>query len=92
MDRGNFLKKSSSTAGSGAFAPSNSIAKPQKKVQKEPKSPIYLALNMSKVANNEESFKLMREVGPRVCITTATHPGFVGFQANYQIGILPLAG
>ncbi len=58
----------------------------------ETDSPIYLALNMSKVANNEESFRLMKEVGPMVCITTATHPGFVGFQANIQTGILPLAG
>ena len=57
-----------------------------------PQSQIYLALNMSKVVNCEESFKQMHQVGPRVCITTATHPGFVGFQANYQIGMLPLAG
>jgi len=55
-------------------------------------SPIYLALNMSKVANNEESFNLMNKVGPRVCIATAAHPGFVGFMANFQTGILPLAG
>ena len=55
-------------------------------------TPIYLALNMSKVVNNEESFDLMHKVGPRVCITTATHPGFVGFMANIQTGILPLAG
>jgi sulfur oxygenase/reductase len=55
-------------------------------------TPIYLALNMSKVVNNEESFNLMHKVGPRVCITTATHPGFVGFMANIQTGILPLAG
>jgi len=34
----------------------------------------------------------MKKVGPRVCVTTATHPGFVGFQANIQTGILPLAG
>ena len=55
-------------------------------------TPIYLALNMSKVVNSEESFNLMHKVGPRVCITTATHPGFVGFMANIQTGILPLAG
>jgi sulfur oxygenase/reductase len=55
-------------------------------------TPIYLALNMSKVVNSEESFELMHKVGPRVCITTATHPGFVGFMANIQTGILPLAG
>ena len=34
----------------------------------------------------------MHKVGPQVCITTATHPGFVGFMANFQTGILPLAG
>jgi len=62
------------------------------KINPEQDSPIYLALNMSKVANNEESFHLMHKVGPRVCITTASHPGFVGFQANVQTGILPLAG
>jgi sulfur oxygenase/reductase len=58
----------------------------------EPVSPIYIAINMSKVANNEDSFHLMHKVGPRVCITTASHPGFLGFQANIQTGILPLAG
>ncbi len=58
----------------------------------EPDSPIYVAINMSKVANNEESVRLMHRVGPRVCITTASHPGFVGFQANLQTGALPLAG
>ena len=55
----------------------------------EQKSPVYFALNMSKVVNSEESFQLMKKVGPKVCITTAAHPGFVGFQANYQTGILP---
>jgi sulfur oxygenase/reductase len=62
------------------------------RINPQQESPIYLALNMSKVANNEESFNLMHKVGPRVCITTASHPGFVGFQANIQTGILPLAG
>lgn len=62
-----------------------------KRVEESP-SPLYIAINMSKVANNEESFRLMHQTGPRVCITTASHPGFVGFQANVQTGILPLAG
>lgn len=61
-------------------------------VSKESKSPIYIAINMSKVVNSPESFAQMHHVGPRVCITTASHPGFVGFQANYQTGVLPLAG
>jgi len=60
--------------------------------KEEPDSPIYLALSMSKVFSSEENFRLMKKVGPRVCVTTATHPGFVGFQANIQTGILPLAG
>lgn len=53
---------------------------------------IHVAVNMSRVVNSEESFRQMHQVGPRVCITTASHPGFLGFQANVQTGILPLAG
>ena len=90
IDRRKFLKLAALTAGSTAFAGKLPTALAQQ--QNEPDSPIYLALNMSKVANNEESFGLMKKVGPKVCITTATHPGFVGFQANIQTGILPLAG
>lgn len=41
--------------------------------------PPFIAINMSKVRNCEESFQQMHHVGPRVCITTASHPGFVGF-------------
>lgn len=59
---------------------------------REPESAIYVALNMSWVANAPESFALMEKIGPRVCITTASHPGFLGFQADVQSGILPLAG
>ena len=53
---------------------------------------VYIAINMSKIANDEKSLQLARSVGPRVCITTASHPGFAGFQVNFQTGILPLAG
>ena len=91
MNRRNFMKLMAVAAGSAAFAGRLPFAHAQQ-AGEESESPIYLALNMSKVANNEESFKLMHRVGPRVCITTASHPGFVGFQANIQTGILPLAG
>jgi sulfur oxygenase/reductase len=91
MDRRDFMKLVALGAGSAAFGGRFSFANAQEGGA-EPESPIYLALNMSKVANNEESFRLMHKVGPKVCITTATHPGFVGFQANIQTGILPLAG
>jgi sulfur oxygenase/reductase len=55
-------------------------------------SAIYIAINMTKVVNRPESFELMRRVGPKVCILTANSPGFLGFQANYETGILPFAG
>jgi sulfur oxygenase/reductase len=85
------MKLAALAAGGTAFAAKAPFVQAQQAAG-EPESPIYLALNMSKVANNEESFRLMKRVGPRVCITTATHPGFAGFQANIQTGILPLAG
>ena len=91
LDRRQFMKLAAVAAGSAAFSGKLSLSHAEE-TAKEPESPIYLALNMSKVANNDESFRLMKKVGPRVCITTATHPGFVGFQANIQTGILPLAG
>ncbi len=91
LDRRHFMKMAALAAGSAAFAGKISFAGAQQPA-KAPESPIYLALNMSKVSNDEESFRVMKKVGPRVCITTATHPGFVGFQANIQTGILPFAG
>jgi len=68
------------------------MAKEQEKVSSVSDSPVYIAINMSRIANNEKSLQLARSVGPRVCITTASHPGFTGFQVNFQTGILPLAG
>lgn len=92
--RRNFLKMAALAAGGAASlgAVGKASAVRARKAAREPASPIYLALNLSKVANRPDSFKLMKKVGPKVCITTATHPGFVGFQANLQTGILPLAG
>ena len=91
VNRRNFLKLAAMSAAATTLTPAfNSLAASE--TVSEPDSPLYLALNMSKVANNENSFKLMNKVGPKVCITTATHPGFAGFMANIQTGILPLAG
>jgi len=55
------------------------------------KNPI-IAINMSKVSNTPESFAAMHKVGPKVCITTAKHPGFLGFEQLIQTGIHPMAG
>ena len=51
-----------------------------------------IAINMSKVANCPSSYETMHRVGPKVCITTASHPGFLGFEQLLQIGIHPMAG
>jgi sulfur oxygenase/reductase len=51
-----------------------------------------IAVNMSKVVNRPESFELMHKVGPKVCIATASHPGFVGFMALLQTGVHDMAG
>lgn len=89
--RRDFMKLAAMAAGGAAFGKSLPSANAMQATD-EPDSPIYLALNTSKILNAEDSFRTMNKVGPRVCITTATHPGFVGFQANIQTGVLPLAG
>jgi len=55
------------------------------------KNPI-IAINTSKIVNSPETYETMQKVGPKVCITTATHPGFVGFEQLLQVGIHPMAG
>lgn len=56
------------------------------------KGRIYVAINMTAVANNERTFELMMYIGPKVCMLTAGSAGFLGYQANLQTGILPWAG
>lgn len=56
------------------------------------KTSMAVVINKSKVVNDPSSFKLMMEVGPKVCITTASHPGFLGYENSLQIGVLPLGG
>ncbi len=51
-----------------------------------------IAINMSKVTNTPESYETMGKVGPKVCITTAKHPGFLGFEQLLQTGIHPMGG
>src|SRR6056297_187816 len=51
-----------------------------------------IAINISKVSNTPESYQLMQKVGPKVCITTAKHPGFLGFEQLLQTGIHPMGG
>lgn len=58
------MKLAAIATGGIAFAGQGSFARAQER-EAEPESPIYLALNMSKVTNSEERFRLMNKVGPR---------------------------
>ncbi|QIW23786.1 sulfur oxidation protein [Sulfolobus sp. S-194] len=50
----------------------------------------YVAINMVEVRNDPKTLELFGKVGPKVCMVTARHPGFVGFQNHVQIGVVPL--
>ncbi len=52
----------------------------------------YIAINQAAIRNSEETFQKLFQVGPKVCITTANHPGFLGFHALLQVGAHSLAG
>ncbi|MDY0213204.1 MAG: sulfur oxygenase reductase family protein [Desulfuromonadaceae bacterium] len=51
-----------------------------------------IACSMARIVNSPESFETMQSIGPKVCIATASAPGFLGFQSSVQTGILPMAG
>jgi len=50
----------------------------------------YVAINMAEVTNDQKTLELFGKVGPKVCMVTARHPGFVGFQNHVQIGVVPM--
>lgn len=49
----------------------------------------YVAINMAEVLNEQKTLDLFARVGPKVCMVTARHPGFVGFQNHVQLGVVP---
>ncbi|HQS01616.1 MAG: sulfur oxidation protein [Halothiobacillus sp. 24-54-40] len=51
-----------------------------------------IAINQAKIANIPGSYETMMKIGPKVCITTASHPSFLGFEQLLQTGIHPMAG
>jgi sulfur oxygenase/reductase len=53
---------------------------------------VAIAVNQAKVINEAETFEKMSVIGPKVCMTTANHPGFLGFHALLQVGAHPLGG
>jgi sulfur oxygenase/reductase len=60
-------------------------------MNKDGRGPV-IAINMVEMVNSVEAFERMQLAGPKMCMLTASQPGFLGYQANYQIGILPMAG
>ncbi len=50
----------------------------------------YVAINIVEMLNNETTMNMFQQVGPKVCMVTARHPGFVGFQNHVQFGVIPL--
>ncbi|AAC06723.1 sulfur oxygenase reductase family protein [Aquifex aeolicus] len=56
------------------------------------KKGVAVAINKAKVNNTPRFQELMYQVGPKVCITTAMHEGFLGFHAFIQVGAHPLGG
>ncbi|MCF8563412.1 sulfur oxygenase reductase family protein [Alicyclobacillus tolerans] len=52
----------------------------------------YLAISKAKVTNAKESFAAFESVGPKVCMVTANHHGFLGFQNHVQVGVYPMGG
>jgi len=51
-----------------------------------------LAINQAAIINVPSSFEKMARVGPKVCLTTANEPGFLGFHAFLQTGVHPFGG
>lgn len=51
-----------------------------------------IANNIVRVANRPETFQKMQKIGPKVCVSTASEPGFLGFEQLLQIGIHDMAG
>lgn len=51
-----------------------------------------LAINKAAIVNHPSSFEKMNHIGPKVCLTTANEPGFLGFHAFIQTGTHPLGG
>lgn len=53
---------------------------------------LIIAISQAKVSNIPASHELMMKVGSKACITTASHPGFLGFEQLIQTGIHAMAG
>ena len=57
-----------------------------------PQSDPIIAINQSKIVNRPESVETMMKVGPKFCVTTASHPGFLEVEPLIQTGIYSMAG
>ncbi len=67
------------------------MANPLKELfDKEPKSPLYVAVNRVLVENDPNLMKMMKQASSKMCLATALTPGFSGFDLMKQIGACPM--
>jgi len=52
----------------------------------------FIAINQAVIRNQETTFEKIFAIAPKVCVTTANHPGFLGFHALVQTGAHSMAG
>ena len=56
----------------------------------EPKSPLYVAINRVLVKNDPALMRMMKQASAKMCLATATHKGFKGFEIMTQMGSCPM--
>jgi len=52
----------------------------------------YIAINQAIITNKEGTFDKVFNIAPKVCVTTASNPGFIGFHALVQTGAHNMGG
>ena len=58
--------------------------------EKEPKSPLYVAINRVLVKNDPNLMSMMKQASAKMCLATSLTPGFSGFDLMKQRGTCPM--
>jgi len=62
----------------------------KERFDKEPKSPLYVAINRVLVQNAPNLMGMMKQASSKMCLATALPPGFRGFDLMKQMGSCPM--
>ncbi|MEE9303890.1 MAG: sulfur oxygenase reductase family protein [Thiotrichaceae bacterium] len=62
----------------------------KKLFDKEPKSPLYVAINSVLVKNDPNLMSMMKQASSKMCLATSLTPGFSGFDLMKQRGTCPM--